>query len=120
MRFLRPRGIVTGFLGDGSASVGTSGCRHGGIHELTHAEAAAARVLSKGVRLIATSCRAVVLPRFGGPEVLELRDDVVVPDLKPNEVLVRARAVSINPLDTRVSCVCYFSLTMISIVFVIF
>lgn len=68
-------------------------------------EAAAARTPSRGARLIATSCRAVVLPRFGGPEELELRDDVVVPDLKPNEVLVRARAVSINPLDTRV---CFF------------
>ncbi|KAK9269711.1 hypothetical protein L1049_001489 [Liquidambar formosana] len=52
-------------------------------------------------RCIVTSCRAVVLPRFGGPEVLELRSNVSVPDLKPNEVLVRARAVSINPLDTR-------------------
>ncbi|XP_052179277.1 uncharacterized protein LOC127792694 [Diospyros lotus] len=53
-----------------------------------------------GLRCVATSCRAVLLPRFGGPEVLQLRDDVSVPDLKPNEVLVRARAVSINPLDT--------------------
>ncbi|PIN03568.1 Zinc-binding oxidoreductase [Handroanthus impetiginosus] len=52
-------------------------------------------------RSLVTSCRAVLLPRFGGPEVLELRDDVNVPDLKPNEVLVRARAVSVNPLDTR-------------------
>lgn len=53
------------------------------------------------VRCIVSSCRAVVLPRFGGPEVLEHRSNVEVPDLKPNEVLVRARAVSINPLDTR-------------------
>ncbi|KAL0320638.1 UNVERIFIED_CONTAM: Reticulon-4-interacting protein 1, mitochondrial [Sesamum radiatum] len=52
-------------------------------------------------RSMVTSCRAVLLPRFGGPEVLELRDDVDVPNLKPNEVLVRARAVSVNPLDTR-------------------
>lgn len=43
----------------------------------------------------------MVLPRFGGPEVLELRPSVGVPDLKPREVLVRARAVSINPLDLR-------------------
>lgn len=57
----------------------------------------------KNCRNIVTSCRAVLLPRFGGPDVLELRDNVSVPDLKPNEVLVRARAVSINPLDTRVS-----------------
>ncbi|KAB1216547.1 Reticulon-4-interacting protein 1, mitochondrial [Morella rubra] len=54
-----------------------------------------------GLRGIVTSCRAVVLQRFGGPEVLELRPNVEVPDLKSNEVLVRARAVSINPLDTR-------------------
>lgn len=49
------------------------------------------------------SCRAVVVPRFGGPEVLEVRQGVPVPDLKSGEVLVRARAVSINPLDLRVS-----------------
>ncbi|GAB4849438.1 hypothetical protein Ancab_004232 [Ancistrocladus abbreviatus] len=54
-----------------------------------------------GFRNIVTSSRAVVLPRFGGPGVLEIRDNVNVPDLKPNEVLVRARAVSVNPLDTR-------------------
>ena len=61
-----------------------------------------------GERGIVTSCRAVVLPRFGGPEVLEFRSNVEVPDLKPNEVLVRARAVSINPLDTRVSSLFLF------------
>jgi NADPH:quinone reductase-like Zn-dependent oxidoreductase len=54
------------------------------------------------VRHIVTQCRAVVVPRFGGPEVLELRHNVEVPDLKPDEVLVRTRAVSINPLDTRI------------------
>ena len=53
-------------------------------------------------RSIVTSCRAVLLPHFGGPEVLEIRDNVPVPDLKPDEVLVRARAVSVNPLDLRV------------------
>lgn len=54
-------------------------------------------------RSIATSCRAVVLTRFGGPEVLEIHPAVAIPDLKPREVLVRSRAVSVNPLDTRVS-----------------
>jgi reticulon-4-interacting protein 1, mitochondrial len=49
------------------------------------------------------SCRAVIVPRFGRPDVLEVRSDVSVPDLKPKEVLVRSRAVSINPLDLRVS-----------------
>ncbi|KAF2612847.1 hypothetical protein F2Q70_00010009 [Brassica cretica] len=53
------------------------------------------------LRSIFTGCRAVMLPRFGGPEVLELREDVPVPNLSPNEVLVRAKAVSVNPLDCR-------------------
>ncbi|CAM8900889.1 unnamed protein product [Rhodiola kirilowii] len=52
-------------------------------------------------RSMVTRCRAVILPRFGGPDVLEIRDDVEVPDLKADEVLVRSRAVSVNPLDTR-------------------
>lgn len=65
----------------------------------------------RNCRNIVTSCRAVLLPRFGGPDVLDLRENVNVPDLKPNEVLVRARAVSINPLDTRVSSIfCLFSI----------
>ncbi|KAK4778640.1 hypothetical protein SAY86_006168 [Trapa natans] len=100
MRFLRYRAIVSSSLRNGS-SVGSSLGGLGGIHNLGHVEAAAARTPSRGLRFVATSCRAVMLPRFGGPEVLELRDNVAVPDLKPNEVLVRARAVSINPLDTR-------------------
>ncbi|XP_042061091.1 reticulon-4-interacting protein 1, mitochondrial-like [Salvia splendens] len=53
-------------------------------------------------RTVVSTCRAVLVPRFGGAEVLELREDVIVPDLKPNEVLVRARAVSVNPLDCRI------------------
>ncbi|KAJ4893657.1 GroES-like zinc-binding alcohol dehydrogenase family protein [Raphanus sativus] len=53
------------------------------------------------LRRIFTGCRAVMLPRFGGPEVLELRENVPVPNLNPNEVLVRAKAVSVNPLDCR-------------------
>ncbi|KAK4285907.1 hypothetical protein QN277_002536 [Acacia crassicarpa] len=58
-------------------------------------------VYKSAFRSYISSCRAVLLPRFGGPEVLQLDPKVPVPDLKPNEVLVRARAVSINPLDTR-------------------
>ncbi|XP_057794921.1 uncharacterized protein LOC131011145 [Salvia miltiorrhiza] len=58
--------------------------------------------LSEFRRTVVSSCRAVLLPRFGGPEALELREDVIIPDLKPNEVLVRARAVSVNPLDCRI------------------
>ncbi|XP_020098146.1 reticulon-4-interacting protein 1, mitochondrial [Ananas comosus] len=61
----------------------------------------AAREPGLRFRWASTACRAVVVPRFGGPEVLEVRGAVAVPDLKPREVLVRSRAVSINPLDLR-------------------
>ncbi|KAI3712085.1 hypothetical protein L1987_70634 [Smallanthus sonchifolius] len=42
------------------------------------------------MRSIVTSCRAVLLPRFGGADVLEVRHNVRVPDLKPNEVVLSA------------------------------
>eukprot|EP00256_Glycine_max_P054514 XP_014621379.1 reticulon-4-interacting protein 1, mitochondrial isoform X1 [Glycine max] len=48
-----------------------------------------------------SDCRAVLLPSFGGPHLLQLRSHVPVPPLKSHDVLVRARAVSVNPLDTR-------------------
>ncbi|KAF7037789.1 hypothetical protein CFC21_048084 [Triticum aestivum] len=67
---------------------------------------ARARRRIPGARPVSTAAagksgREVVVPRFGGPEVLQLRQGVPAPDLKPGEVLVRARAVSINPLDLR-------------------
>ncbi|VAH64010.1 unnamed protein product [Triticum turgidum subsp. durum] len=67
---------------------------------------ARARRRIPGARPLSTAAagksgREVVVPRFGGPEVLQVRQGVPAPDLKPGEVLVRARAVSINPLDLR-------------------
>lgn len=43
--------------------------------------------------------RAVVFERHGGPEVLELRDGVADPVLKPGHVRVRVRGASVNHLD---------------------
>src|SRR5262249_55068359 len=43
--------------------------------------------------------RAVVFDRHGGPEVLEYRDGVPDPVVKPGHVLVRVRAASLNHLD---------------------
>ena len=43
--------------------------------------------------------KAVVISRFGGPEVLEVRD-LPDPQTKPGEVVVRVEAVGINFADT--------------------
>jgi NADPH:quinone reductase len=44
--------------------------------------------------------RAVVYERFGGPEVLELRD-WPQPEPRPDEVLVRIHAAGVNPVDAQ-------------------
>lgn len=48
-----------------------------------------------------TTCRAVVLPSFGEPEVLEVHNEEPLPDLSPADVLVRVHAAGVNPLDLR-------------------
>ncbi len=45
--------------------------------------------------------RAIVAPKYGGPKVLELRD-VETPSPKPNEVLVKVRAASVNAADLEI------------------
>ncbi|CAM6108383.1 unnamed protein product [Calypogeia fissa] len=65
----------------------------GGDHVCHSLEVAVPRSLS--------TCSAVIVPRFGGPEVMEYQYGVALPDLCPNEVLVRTRAAAVNPLDIR-------------------
>lgn len=43
--------------------------------------------------------RAVVYHRYGGPEVLEVKTDVPVPECKETEVLVKMKSAAINPID---------------------
>jgi NADPH:quinone reductase len=45
-----------------------------------------------------TKARAVVAPKYGGPEVLEVRE-VDVPDPGPGEVTIEVRAAGLNPVD---------------------
>jgi hypothetical protein len=52
--------------------------------------------LSKRVRFM----RAMVMPRFGGPELFEERD-VEGPEPGPGEVLVRVVVAGTNPVDTK-------------------
>lgn len=44
--------------------------------------------------------RAMVLPKFGGPELFELRD-IERPEPGPGEILVRIIAASVNPVDAK-------------------
>ena len=43
--------------------------------------------------------KAVICEQYGGPEVLQIANDVPVPQPGPNGVLIRARATSVNPVD---------------------
>ncbi len=45
--------------------------------------------------------KAVVCEKYGGPEVLEMLDDLPVPQVGPNGVLVRMNAASVNPVDCK-------------------
>ncbi|MBJ7329329.1 MAG: NADP-dependent oxidoreductase [Solirubrobacteraceae bacterium] len=46
--------------------------------------------------------RGIALDQFGGPEVLQLREDLPVPPVGPDTVLVRVRAAGVNPVDAKV------------------
>jgi NADPH:quinone reductase len=48
-----------------------------------------------------TKMRAMVIPKFGGPDVFELRD-VEKPVPKTGQVLVKIISSSVNPVDTKV------------------
>ncbi len=45
--------------------------------------------------------KAVIINRYGGPEVLEYVD-VVTPKPKKNEILIKIKAASVNPVDWKV------------------
>lgn len=46
--------------------------------------------------------KAQVITSYGGPEVLEYRQDVTVPAIEGNQILLRVKAASLNPLDLKV------------------
>jgi len=44
--------------------------------------------------------RAVRVSRFGGPEVLQVENNVAVPEVGPDQVMVRVIVAGINPVET--------------------
>ncbi|MGC9342118.1 MAG: NAD(P)-dependent alcohol dehydrogenase [Bacteroidales bacterium] len=45
--------------------------------------------------------KAVIINKYGGPEVLEYVD-VVTPEPGPDEILIKTKAISVNPVDWKV------------------
>jgi NADPH:quinone reductase-like Zn-dependent oxidoreductase len=45
--------------------------------------------------------KAVVIHRYGGPEVAQL-EEAAEPELRPNDVLIEVRAASLNPIDFKI------------------
>lgn len=56
---------------------------------------------SLGNPMTPSSMKLVRIHAFGGPEVLSL-DDVPVPKLRDDEILVRVHAASVNPIDFKI------------------
>ncbi|XP_071821161.1 quinone oxidoreductase-like isoform X2 [Apostichopus japonicus] len=57
--------------------------------------------LSKQDRLIGPlTMRAIRVATFGGPEVLQVKTDVTIPQPADNEVLVNIKAAGVNPVET--------------------
>lgn len=46
--------------------------------------------------------RAVQITGFGGPEVMVLNTDAAVPEIQPDELLIRVAAAGVNPLDWKI------------------
>ena len=55
---------------------------------------------SKTPVFASSTMRAVVVSKFGDPEVMEVRRNVPIPHPGANEALVKVAAVGVNPVDT--------------------
>ena len=46
------------------------------------------------------NCKMYIQSRFGGPEVLEVDNEVRIPDISDGQVLVRVMYAGVNPVET--------------------
>ena len=46
------------------------------------------------------NCKIHIQSRFGGPEVLEVDNEVRIPDISDGQVLVRVMYAGVNPVET--------------------
>ena len=46
--------------------------------------------------------RAFVMTRYGGADAAEIRDDIPMPEVGPNDVLVKVHAAGLNPVDFKI------------------
>lgn len=44
--------------------------------------------------------KAIVINEYGSTDVLQYKEDVPMPEIGPNDILVRNKATSVNPVDT--------------------
>ena len=44
-----------------------------------------------------TTMKAVRIHAYGGPEVLHYEENIPVPSLKPDDLLIQVRAAAVNP-----------------------
>lgn len=63
--------------------------------------AVAAALISAAVAANSQTMKAIVIHEYGGPEVLKY-EDAPRPEPKENEVLIRVKAASINPVDVAI------------------
>jgi len=58
--------------------------------------------------------KAVLIEKYGGVEVLEMKENIAVPSVKKEQVLVEVYAVSINPVDWKIREGCLQSMMPIT------
>lgn len=52
--------------------------------------------------MMPTTMKAVRIHAYGGPEMLHYEEDLALPSLRPDDLLIRVRATAVNPVDWKI------------------